>query len=69
MGNKDFEVFIPHANWKMNNKLIDILYDTALKYGDFVYSLSRIYTDMEPRDEILISRDYELNDSEQRLLL
>ena len=67
MGNKDFEVFIPHANWKMNNKLIDILYDTALKYGDFVYSLSRIYTDMEPRDEILISRDYELNDSDDIL--
>lgn len=67
MENKDFEVFIPHANWKMSDKLIDILNGTALKYGDFVYSLSRIYTDMEPRDEILISRDYELNDSDDIL--
>ena len=67
MENKDFEVFIPHANWKMNDKLIDILNRTALKYGDFVYNLCRIYTDMEPRDEILISRDYELNDSDDIL--
>lgn len=43
MGNKDFEVFIPYANWKMNDKLIEILNGAALKYGDFVYSLSRIY--------------------------
>lgn len=67
MENKDFEVFIPHANWKMNDKLIEILSRTALKYGDFVYSLCRIYTDMEPRDEILVSRDYELDDNDDIL--
>ena len=67
MKNKDFEVFIPHANWKMNDELIEILNGTTLKYGDFVYNLSRIYTDMETRDEILVSRDYELDDSNSAL--
>ena len=38
MENRDFEVFIPHANWKMNDKLIDILNGSTLKYGDFAYS-------------------------------
>lgn len=64
MENKDFEVFIPHANSKINDKLIEILNGSALKYGGFVYNLSRIYTDVEIKDEILVSKDYEVDDSE-----